>query len=87
MKFMNGPKRLIYWSIIFFISWALLVTSAAYVNCENVVPDQFLDVAFGCQKSHHFFLAVREKTSPAFLGFLNTIKLKRSDFLTVVLRC
>ena len=84
---MNEPKRLIHWSIIFFISWALLFTSAAYVNCQNAVPDQFLDIAFGCQNSHHFFLEMREMTSPVFLCFLNAIKLKRSDLLAVSLRC
>ena len=84
---MKRPNRLIYWSLLFFIGWALLFTSADYVNCQNVDPDEFLDIAFGCQKDNSSVLELRGIIYTAFPCFLNSFKLKRSEFLAISLRC
>ena len=84
---MKRPNRLIYWSIVFFVSWALLFTSADYVSCQTADPDEFLDIAFGCQNDNSSVLELSGIIYSAFPCFLNALQLKRSEFLAVSLRC
>jgi hypothetical protein len=73
--------------IFFFISWALLFTSADYVDCHNVYPDEFLDLASKFQNDNSPVLAFKGIIYSALPCFLNIFELKRSDFLTISLRC
>jgi hypothetical protein len=84
---MKRPNRLISSLILFFTFWALLFSVANYVSCDDLYPDEFLDIALGCQKIDLAALILKGIICPAFFSILNIYALKRSTFFTPALRC
>jgi len=65
----------------------LAFTASDYVDCKDLDPDEFLDLAF---ESHQFISPVLNpylKTQPFFFRSLRTIHFQKPDLLAHNLRC
>jgi hypothetical protein len=65
----------------------LAFTASDYVDCKDLGPDEFLDLAL---ESHQFISPVlnpRLNTQPSFFCSLRTQQFQKADLLTNLLRC
>jgi hypothetical protein len=65
----------------------LVFTASDYIDCQNICPDEFLDLALGYQNTVPPILAPHGTIYPFINHGLITFDLKRSDFLATSLRC
>jgi len=65
----------------------LAFTASDYVDCKDLGPDEFLDLAF---ESHQFIspvLNLNSNPQPFFFRSLRTLHFQRADLLAHFLRC
>ena len=84
---MKRNNRLISLVLLISIIGSLALTASEYVDCTNLYPDQFLDLAMECQNPILPVFAPYRNTHPLFLPGLKTSYVQRDNLFNTLLRC
>lgn len=69
------------------ISGAFAFTASEYVDCEDLFPDEFLDLAFESPNPVSPIFESQPYIHPTLLHFLKELYFQEIFFLTACLRC
>jgi len=65
----------------------LSLTASQYVDCKDIYPDEFLDLALAWQYPVLPVFAPHRNTHPFLLRFIKMFYLRRFNLFTIFLRC
>ena len=84
---MGKNNHLINLLLLISMFWVLGFTAQEYVSCQDVFPDELLDLATARQNPTLPVFAPRLNTYPNLLGLLEIFCFQRTDLHTTCLRC
>jgi len=87
IKIVKENKFLINLVLLISIIGVLSLTAPQYVDCKEIYPDEFLDLALAWQYPILPVFAAHRNTHPFLLLFTKMFYLERFGLLTIFLRC
>ena len=84
---MKGNHYIVSLVLLISIIGALALTASQYVNCTDLYPDEFLDLALECQYPILPIFAPYRNTHPLLLHSFKISYFRTDNHLTTFLRC
>jgi hypothetical protein len=84
---MKGKYCLLNFVLLISIIGVMVVTASEYIDCKDIYPDEFFDLALTWQYSILPVFVPHLNNHPYLLHSSNSFYLERIDLLTPVLRC
>lgn len=79
--------HLINFVLLVIVNVVLALTASSYVDCKDLVPDEFLDLAIEPQYSISPVFAPHQNTHPMLQRSLEIFYLGGVNLLTAIIRC
>jgi hypothetical protein len=84
---MKGKYCLLNFVLLISIIGVLVLTASEYIDCNDLCPDEFLDLALAWQYPILPVFVPHLNNHPYLLHSSNSFYLERIDLLTFALRC